>query len=112
MYSVECRSDVTIIHALADLDSASSAELDSLIRLAEHGRRQRVVVAMISDNTCYSSGLSVLVLAHNRIGCRLIVVAPALSRFRRTFEITGLSKLLQTAPSIQTALDPRFYPAL
>jgi anti-anti-sigma factor len=111
MYSVEPSADTTIIHVHTDLDSASSVTLDSLIRLAENGGLQRIIVAIATGKYCYSAGLSVLALANLRLGSKLIVVVPELSRFRRTIELTGLSKLLSIAPSIQSALDARFVPA-
>ena len=110
MYSVQQSAGATIIHVHTDLDSTSSVKLDSLIRLAENGQLERLIVAIASGNRCYSSGLAVLALAHRRLGTRLIVVAPELSRFRRTIQLTGLSKLLSIAPSVQFALDARSVP--
>lgn len=105
MYSVEELTDATLIHVLSDLDMDSSDKLDSLIRLAEESMLGRIIVSFATGRYCFSPGLVVLARAHNRIATRLIVVVPPLSRLRRPFEVTGLSRLLRIAPTIEHALD-------
>ncbi len=103
MHLVEQRGNATIIHVHEDLDTESSSGLASLIRLAEGNSGQRIVVSLESCKYCYSAGLAVLTQAHHRIGANFFVVIPSGSRIRRLFEITGLSKVLQIAPTLKSA---------
>jgi anti-anti-sigma factor len=107
MFSLEELADATLIHVPSDLDAESSKELDSLIRVAEGSGRQRVIVSFASGRYCFSPGLAVLSRAHQRIGSRLVIVAPPVPRFWRPFEVTGLSRLLRIEPTIELALHSR-----
>jgi anti-anti-sigma factor len=103
MFSVELHAGATVIHVHSDVDVASSLELDTLLRFAE-GNRRRIVVSIAAGNSCYAAGLSVLALAHDRLGASLVLVAPAGSRFARTLAATGFSKLVRTVPTLHVAL--------
>jgi len=110
MYSVEQRGDAVIIHVKGDLDVSSAPYLGSTIALAEGGAGTRIVVQMDSCGFCDSAGLAVLAMAAKRNGSAFFVVLPAAAPCRRSFEVTGLSVLIQIVSTLQLALDVELTP--
>ncbi|MEQ4299911.1 STAS domain-containing protein [Plantactinospora sp. B6F1] len=88
---------VRLVGAL-DMDNADALH-ETLHRALRH-RFRRVTVDLSQVTFCDSSGIGALLLSHaeaDRIGCRLIAVAPR-PFVRRVFELTGVTGLLGLDP--------------
>ncbi len=96
--------DAVVICVNGDLDLVSAPALASLIDLVADAPKQRVVVSLEGCTYCYAAGLSVLALAHKKLGPEFCIVVPDAARSRRIFEISGLSKVLRIFPTVDAAL--------
>ena len=104
MFYVERHGSAAIIYTDRELDLNSRDSFTSVLRDAERGTNEPVVVSLERCSYIDSTALNVLIAAHKRIGNRLSIVIPPQNRCRRIFEICGLQVLLNVTSSVDEAL--------
>ncbi|GIH22850.1 anti-sigma factor antagonist [Acrocarpospora phusangensis] len=106
MLASRCTDSATVISAAGELDATNTAEL-TLYIAAEHPDAARPLVLDLATLTFIdSSGLRILMDAHQRSrrhGSSLHLAAPH-ERVIRLLELTGLDQLLSTHPTLEQAL--------
>jgi anti-anti-sigma factor len=104
IYDIETRVATTIVSVSGDLNLSSSGIFSIVAELSTQPL-ERLIISLEHCTHCDSSALTMLVRAHNMMKRgSLLVVIPENSRCRRVFEITGLVKLLQVVPTLESAL--------
>ena len=105
-FPVEVASGVPVVTAPEEIDITNAAGLRSaLLEAAAHGSRT-LVVDMAQTQFCDSTGLNVLVRAHQRAqaeGGELLLVIRA-AAVLRIFAVTGIDHLIPTVPDLEQAL--------
>jgi anti-sigma B factor antagonist len=95
----EVATSHVVVRVAGELDAATAAELDEAIRRASSDSIREVVVDFAGLDFIDSSGLSVLVATHKRLGkagaeLRVVGLQPSV---RRVFAIAGLDQVLTIA---------------
>ena len=117
-FPVEVVAGVPVVAAPGEIDAANVAGLRAaLLDAAAHGKRT-LVVDMSRTQFCDSSGLNVLVRAHQRAqtdgGEVLLVISAA--AVLRILALTGIDRLIPRFTSLREALaqtpDPSTHPPL
>ena len=101
---------VPVVTAPAEIDVITAGQLRAVLLHAAARGQATVVVDMTGTRFCDSSGLTVLVRAHQRAvadGCELRLVIAAGSAVARVFAITRLDLVIPLFGSLDEALAPR-----
>ncbi|HTX84871.1 MAG TPA: STAS domain-containing protein [Streptosporangiaceae bacterium] len=105
-FAVEVVGGVPVVVTPEEIDITNAAALRAaLLGAAAHGRGT-LVVDMSGTQFCDSSGINVLVRAHQRAkaeGGELLLVLPA-TTVMRVFRITGVDRMIPSFPSLEEAL--------
>ena len=105
-FPVEVASGVPVVTAPEEIDITNAAGLRAaLLEAAAHGSRT-LVVDMAQTQFCDSTGLNLLVRAHQRAqaeGGELLLVIRA-AAVVRIFAVTGIDLLIPTFPNREEAL--------
>ena len=106
MSSFEVVSGVPVVAAPEEIDVTNVDALRwALLEAAAHGHGT-LVVDMTATRFCDSSGLHILLAAHNRAqaeGGELLLVIPDIVRFR-VFQLTGIDRVIHRVTSLDQAL--------
>jgi len=103
-YDIETRVSTTIVSVSGDF-ALSNPSMFSIIAELSTQPLERIIISLEHCTRCDTSALIMLVRAHKMMKhANLLVVIPENSQCRRVFEITGLVKLLQIVPTLESAL--------
>ena len=91
-------SDSIEIVLSGELDSASTEQLDTLIREAEETDIERIVVNLADVDFVDSTGLSVILHAKKRCNGRLSFIPSKQRAVTRLLELTGTVGILDSGP--------------
>ena len=108
-YPIEMVQGVPVVAAPEEIDASNADWLRAVLLEAACCGRSTFVVDMTRTQFCDSSGLGVLVRAHNRAvaeGGELRLVIPASAMVLRVFALTGIDRLIPNFPSLNEALEP------
>jgi anti-sigma B factor antagonist len=100
---------VPVVAAPEEIDASNADWLRAVLLEAACRGHGTFVVDMTRTQFCDSSGLGVLVRAHNRAvaeGGELRLVIPASAMVLRVFALTGIDRLIPNFPSLGEALEP------
>jgi anti-anti-sigma factor len=101
---------VPVITAPAEIDLATAGQLRLALMQAATDRQTTIVVDMTCTRFCDSTGLHVLVRAHQWAltdGGELRLALPADAAAFRVFTITGLDRAIPRFDSLAEAMRPR-----
>jgi anti-sigma B factor antagonist len=105
-FAVEVVGGAYVVVTPEEIDITNAASLrTALLRASAHGRGM-LVVDMSGTQFCDSSGINVLVRAHERAraeGGELLLVLPA-TTVQRVFRITGIDRMISSFSSLDEAL--------
>ncbi len=105
-FAVEAVSGVPVVATPEEIDITNAAGLrTALLEAFAHGRGT-LVVDMSGTQFCDSSGINVLVRAHQRAqaeGGELLLVLTA-TTVLRAFRITGIDRIIRSFSSLEKAL--------
>jgi len=107
---VKITDGVPVITAPAEIDLATAGQLRLALMQAATGGHTTIVVDMTRTRFCDSTGLHVLVRAHQWAltdGGELRLAIPADGAAFRVFTITGLDRVIPRFDSLAEALLPR-----
>lgn len=107
-YPVVMIGGVPVVDAPQEIDEANAEGFRNILLRAASGRQAAVVVNMTGTRFCDSSGIQVLVGAHNRAvaeGGELLLVIPASSFVRRVFAFAGIDGLIPDFADVNEALE-------
>lgn len=97
-FAIETRIDgsTIVVRVTGELDAATASEVEDAIRQTSADSTERVVVDFTDLEFIDSSGLSVLVAAHKRLGTvgASLELRGAQPSVARVFAIAGLDKVL------------------
>jgi anti-anti-sigma factor len=105
-FAVEVVSGVPVVATPVEIDITNAAGLRTALAEATARGRGTLVVDMSGTQFCDSSGIHILVRAHNRAlaaGGELLLVLTA-ATVLRIFAITGIDRLIPSFPSLDEAL--------
>jgi anti-sigma B factor antagonist len=108
-YPIEMVQGVPVAAAPQEIDASNADWLRAVLLEAACRGHGTFVVDMTCTQFCDSSGLGVLVRAHNRAvaeGGELRLVIPASAMVLRVFALTGIDRLIPNFPSLDGALQP------
>jgi anti-anti-sigma factor len=108
-YPIEMVQGVPVVAAPEEIDASNADWLRAVLLEAACRGHGTFVVDMTRTQFCDSSGLGVLVRAHNRAlaeGGELRLVIPASAMVLRVFALTGIDRLIPNFPSLDEALEP------
>jgi anti-sigma B factor antagonist len=106
-YPVVMIGGVPVVNAPQEIDTASAEWFREMLLHAACRGQGTVVVNMTATRFCDSSGVSVLVRAHERAvaeGGELLLVIPASAAVLRVFAITGIDRLIPNFADLNEAL--------
>ena len=106
---IEMVNGVPVVAAPAEIDISNADWLDAVLREAAARGHATFVVDMTGTTFCASSGVGVLVRAHNRAladGGELRLVIPASAAVLRVFALTGIDRVIPNFPSLYEAVAP------
>jgi anti-anti-sigma factor len=98
-------ADAHVVHVLDEIDIASSKQLEA--EVFGVAARRRIVIELSDCHYMDSSGITVLMRAHQHFGQRLRIVVKADSSVARIILLLNLDKSLPLAASLQEALLDR-----
>jgi anti-anti-sigma factor len=87
-----------------EVDVSNAHEIRTFVETASEGE-SNVIVSFEECRSCDSSGLSVLIALHRKLGSKLIVVVAPGSSFHRMLRVTGIVNVLPLEETLQSALD-------
>jgi anti-sigma B factor antagonist len=113
-FPVEMVGGVPVVAAPEEIDVTNAARLRSVLLEAAAAGHATLVVDMSRTQFCDSSGLNVLVRAHQRAqaeggGIRLVI---STTDVRRIFTITGIDRVIPSFSSPEEALAPALAAAI
>jgi anti-sigma B factor antagonist len=106
-YPVVMIGGVPVVNAPQEIDTANAEWFREMLLPAACRGQGTVVVIMTTTRFCDSSGVSVLVRAHERAvaeGGELLLVIPASAAVLRVFAITGIDRLISNFADLNEAL--------
>lgn len=105
-FTVEVLEGVSVVAAPPEIDITNSEGFRITLLAASASASGVLVVDLSGTDFCDSTGINVLVREHERTeaaGGALLLAAPR-QAVQRIFAITGIDRLLRTAPSLDAAL--------
>jgi anti-anti-sigma factor len=105
-FGVQVVSGVAVVATPVEIDITNAAGLRAALSEATARGRGTLVVDMSGTQFCDSSGIHILVRAHNRAlaaGGELLLVLTA-ATVLRIFAITGIDRIIPSFPSLDEAL--------
>jgi anti-sigma B factor antagonist len=108
-YPIEVVNGVPVVAAPAEIDASNADWLRAVLLEAACRGHGTFVVDMTGTRFCASTGIGVLVGAHNRAqaeGGELRLVIPASAAVLRAFAITGIDRVIPNFPGLYEALVP------
>jgi anti-sigma B factor antagonist len=108
-YPVTVVNDVPVVTAPAEIDLTTAGQLRQALLQAATDGHTTIVVDMTRTRFCDSTGLTVLVRAHQRAlaeGGELRLAIPAGSAVFRIFAITRLDRVIPHFGTMAQALSP------
>ncbi|MFI1517818.1 STAS domain-containing protein [Kitasatospora cineracea] len=98
---------VDVLSAIGELDQHTAPQLTRAVEATPFGPDNPVVIDLSGLTYCDSTGITVLVVTHNRAlstGTPFVLAAPN-SDLMRVFHIVGLDQLFTFRPTLDSALD-------
>lgn len=101
----EERGEVSVVHATGDVGAAGSGELQAALDRLIAAGRQRIVLDLAGVRYVSSAGLRVFLIVAKRLaGGGAFALCRASEPVREVLDITGFSKLIKVAASVEEAV--------
>ncbi len=100
-----------VVKVRGDLDFACRDAFRKTLDLAVDGGTKALIVSLEECGYCDCAAIGVLIAVRKTIGSRLKLIIPSASPVHRIFELAGLLKHFEVAPTVAAALASVPYPS-